>query len=64
MSELETTEDRWTVETLVKTAQAYDSRARTFRENDNEDHPYFDYSVSRKLAFDARKFARQKIKNQ
>lgn len=64
MSNTTSTEVEWTVKKLIGAAQGHDRRARGFRENNAEDHVYFDYSSSRKLAFDARKWARSKLSNQ
>jgi len=46
------------IERQIRTAHAFNRRAVRIRENNLEDEPSMDYSVCRKLAFDARKQAR------
>lgn len=62
MSESETTEDRWSVDELVIFAQTFDKMARRLRDSDFDERTDHEYARRRKLSFDARKLARQKLK--
>jgi hypothetical protein len=63
MSESKATEDRWGIEDLVSVAQTFDKMARRLRDSDFDERTDHEYARRRKLSFDARKFARQKLKN-
>jgi hypothetical protein len=49
---------KWTKQELIRTAQSYDQLARSIREGEVDG----DYNQARRLAFTARRYARQKDK--
>lgn len=58
--------ETWTVDKLIGTAQAFDNNARRERRSRNPSGFKTGLTVSqnRKLAFDARKWARKKVNEQ
>lgn len=58
--------ETWTVDKLIRTAQSFDNNARRERESRNPEgfKTGLTVSQSRKLAFDARKWARKKVNKQ